>query len=274
MLDANARMYQPVLCRMSSVDPVDQPGASTYTYALNNPVNVTDPSGACPWVPFLCYPMAVAVASLPGWLPRLMQFSSSPTGQKVLERGMAVSLGIATGAAAYELSQKGTVTTGKIQGAEMETFPASPIPTTQSPVATGPVDQSKLTPQGTMGNAHAPSVMVFPQNATAGTATLVSANKAGTILGEISVTSEQFSLRSMPDMDGILVTIPQNIFSAVGGFKKVEMMHKSAFEGSMIYWANYRDPASHFQEGADFLMKIPATSKIVSTHTAVRENFG
>ncbi len=45
MLDANARMYQLTLCRMSSIDPVDQPGESSYSYAANNPVNLTDPDG-------------------------------------------------------------------------------------------------------------------------------------------------------------------------------------------------------------------------------------
>ena len=52
-----ARYYDPVIGRFLSIDPIDftpaNPGTfNRYTYALNNPVNHTDPSGEC--VPGLC----------------------------------------------------------------------------------------------------------------------------------------------------------------------------------------------------------------------------
>lgn len=50
LVNMNGRMYDPILSRMLSVDPVLQDPASTqahnkYSYALNNPLKFTDPSG-------------------------------------------------------------------------------------------------------------------------------------------------------------------------------------------------------------------------------------
>jgi len=54
MLDyMNARTYDPILGRFNQVDPLfDDPaqaGLSPYNYSWNNPTNLTDPTGECPW---------------------------------------------------------------------------------------------------------------------------------------------------------------------------------------------------------------------------------
>lgn len=54
LINMGGRIYDPALMRFLSDDPVQQaPGFSQslnrYAYALNNPVNVTDPTGFCPY---------------------------------------------------------------------------------------------------------------------------------------------------------------------------------------------------------------------------------
>ena len=50
---ANARTYDPILGRFLQVDPLFddamQVGLSPYNYSWNNPTNLTDPNGECPW---------------------------------------------------------------------------------------------------------------------------------------------------------------------------------------------------------------------------------
>lgn len=57
LIDMNGRMYDPVLGRFLSPDPyVQMPDFSQnfnrYSYALNNPLRYTDPSGEFAWLPF------------------------------------------------------------------------------------------------------------------------------------------------------------------------------------------------------------------------------
>jgi len=135
MLDANARMYQPALCRMSSVDPVDQPGTSAYTYALNNPVNMIDPDGAWAW-PVIWRLLAMgaqrygptAIAYAPKVYERVVQYLSGPPGQAMLTNVQRV-FGIGVAYVSYRAYQKQInsfleTVTAKARGVEMETFPA------------------------------------------------------------------------------------------------------------------------------------------------------
>lgn len=50
---ANARTYDPIIGRFLQVDPLFddamQVGLSPYNYSWNNPTNLTDPTGECPW---------------------------------------------------------------------------------------------------------------------------------------------------------------------------------------------------------------------------------
>ncbi|WP_456427190.1 RHS repeat-associated core domain-containing protein, partial [Rhodocaloribacter sp.] len=50
LLYAGARYFDPALGRWLSVDPMadNYPGWSSYNYALNNPVGLSDPTGNCP----------------------------------------------------------------------------------------------------------------------------------------------------------------------------------------------------------------------------------
>ncbi len=52
-LDAEARMYDPVLCSFTGIDPRDDPEGSTYRYAANNPMKFVDPDGKQPRFPFI-----------------------------------------------------------------------------------------------------------------------------------------------------------------------------------------------------------------------------
>jgi RHS repeat-associated protein len=53
LYDFNARMYDATLGRFNSVDPLaddrNQLGQSPYQFGWNNPSNLSDPSGECPW---------------------------------------------------------------------------------------------------------------------------------------------------------------------------------------------------------------------------------
>ena len=53
MLDYGARWYDPAIGRWHSVDKladdIMQVDKSVYAYAWNNPTNLTDPDGICPW---------------------------------------------------------------------------------------------------------------------------------------------------------------------------------------------------------------------------------
>ncbi|GGZ39239.1 hypothetical protein GCM10007049_35750 [Echinicola pacifica] len=55
--DFGARMYDPAIGRWGVVDPLadhpNQVDKSPYAYAWNNPVNLTDPDGRCPFCPWL-----------------------------------------------------------------------------------------------------------------------------------------------------------------------------------------------------------------------------
>lgn len=55
LYDAKARMYDPLVPRFWSIDPLadhaNQMDKSPYAYAWNNPVNLTDPDGRCPSCP-------------------------------------------------------------------------------------------------------------------------------------------------------------------------------------------------------------------------------
>jgi RHS repeat-associated protein len=47
------RYYDPALGRFTQVDPVDDGSANAYDYALQDPLNLTDPSGQA-WIDFNC----------------------------------------------------------------------------------------------------------------------------------------------------------------------------------------------------------------------------
>nr|NQU93832.1 hypothetical protein [Bacteroidota bacterium] len=64
----NGRMYDAALCRFLSPDPhVQMPDYSQnfnrYSYALNNPLVYTDPSGEFAWIPFLAYTAVQGIIS-------------------------------------------------------------------------------------------------------------------------------------------------------------------------------------------------------------------
>ena len=53
LMNLNARNYDPITGRFLQIDPLfdhpNQMGLSPYNYSWNNPINLSDPNGECPW---------------------------------------------------------------------------------------------------------------------------------------------------------------------------------------------------------------------------------
>jgi len=65
LYDFNARFYDPVLGRFTSVDALaehpNQFNQSPYQFGWNNPTTLNDPSGNCPTCPFYSYYIRASV---------------------------------------------------------------------------------------------------------------------------------------------------------------------------------------------------------------------
>ena len=81
LINMNGRLYDPALGRMLSADDYLQGGTqgyNRYSYALNNPLKYTDPSGEVLWfVPVIAAVVHCLFAFVPCRLPRWMPFRKS-----------------------------------------------------------------------------------------------------------------------------------------------------------------------------------------------------
>ncbi|MFN8695048.1 MAG: RHS repeat-associated core domain-containing protein, partial [Burkholderiales bacterium] len=116
LIHMNGRLYDPIVGRMMSADPIIQApyllqNYNRYSYVMNNPLSLTDPSGFSWWTRWRKPILAIAAAAIVGpWVGNQVMWALAPTSANAAMIG-AIAGGAAGGFAA------GGILGGNIQSA-------------------------------------------------------------------------------------------------------------------------------------------------------------
>ncbi|AMS31800.1 hypothetical protein AEM42_04195 [Betaproteobacteria bacterium UKL13-2] len=116
LIHMNGRLYDPITGRMMSADPIIQApyllqNYNRYSYVMNNPLSLTDPSGFSWWTRWRKPILAIAAAAIIGpWVGNQVMWALAPTSANAAMIG-AIAGGAAGGFAA------GGILGGNIQSA-------------------------------------------------------------------------------------------------------------------------------------------------------------